>query len=147
MFFGGAWISGGWGAVGWGCKCYLGSAEIVSFSSRTFSHLNQIWLKCETLLLFFLIIFYYISFDQQSSEDVLKNVANFTGKHQHRCFPVKLAKLSRTYFLKSTSGGGFCTFCTHMTSRAIWVDEITNIMVTIKKIKKAKPFWKNSFLK
>ena len=52
-------------AVEWGCKSYLGPAEIVSFSSRSFSHLNIIWLKCETPLLFFLLIIYYISFHQQ----------------------------------------------------------------------------------
>ena len=58
----------------WGdAMFYLGPAEIVSFSSRSFSHLNQIWFKCKTPLLFFLIIFYYISFDQQSSADVLQN--------------------------------------------------------------------------
>ena len=54
MFFGSAWIFGRWGAVGWDCKSYLGPAEIVSFSSRSFSYLNQIWFKCETRLLFFL---------------------------------------------------------------------------------------------
>ena len=45
---------------GWwsgGRKSYLGLAEIVSFSSRFFSHLNQILFKCKTRLLFFLIIF------------------------------------------------------------------------------------------
>ena len=73
FFFGGAWIFGGWGVVGWGRKSYLGPAEIVSFSSRSFSHLNQLWFKCKTPLLFFLIIFYYTSFDQQSSADVLQN--------------------------------------------------------------------------
>ena len=83
LFFGGVWIFGKWGAVGWDCKSYLGPAEIASFSSRSFSHSNQIWFKCETPLL---IIFYYISFDQQSSADVfqnrfLKNFANSTGKH------------------------------------------------------------------
>ena len=73
LFFGGAWIFGGLGAVGWGCKSYLGPAEIASFSSRSFSHLNQISFKSETPLLFFLLIFYYISFDQQSSADILQN--------------------------------------------------------------------------
>ena len=43
------------------------------FFQPVFPYLNQIWLKCETPLLFFLIIFYYISFDQQSSTDVLQN--------------------------------------------------------------------------
>ena len=87
----------------WGRKSYLGPAEIVSFSSRSFSHLNQrrrrlsyrnqsidLWsksvdwflydnglrherVKYETPLLFFLIIFNYIPFDQQSSTDVLQN--------------------------------------------------------------------------
>ena len=48
------------------------------------------------------------------SKGVLKNFANFTGKHmcwtlflkkrlQHRCFPVKFAKLLRTLVLKNTS--------------------------------------------
>ena len=78
------------GVVGWGRKSYFGLAEIVSFFRRSFSHLNQIWFKCETLLLFFLIIFYYISFDQQSSANVLQN----------RCFPAKLAKFLRTPFFK-----------------------------------------------
>ena len=55
--------------------------------------------------------------------DVLKNFANFTGKHQcwslfliklqawgrlqHRCFPVKFTRFSRTSFLQNTSGGCF----------------------------------------
>ena len=59
--------------VGWGRRSYLGLAEIVSFSSRSFSHLNQILFKYKTSLLFFLIIFYYISFDQQLSADILQN--------------------------------------------------------------------------
>ena len=48
-------------------KSYL--AEIVSFPSQSFSHLNQIWFKCETALLISVIIFNYKSFDQQSSAD------------------------------------------------------------------------------
>ena len=57
--------------------------------------------------------------------DVLKKIANFTKKFQcwshflkkspeikrlqHRCFPVTFAKLLRTSFLQSTSGGvGVC---------------------------------------
>ena len=80
LFFGGAWIFGGLGAVGWGCKSYLGPAEIASFSSRSFSHLNQISFKSETPLLFFLIIFYYISFDQHNCiSKIFKN--NFFKKH------------------------------------------------------------------
>ena len=59
---------------------------------------------------------------------------------QHRSFSVKLAKFLRTPFLKNTFGGCFCTYCTHMTSHAYAVDEITDIMVTIKKMKKAKTF-------
>ena len=59
--------------VEWGRKSYLGLAEIVSFSSRSFSHLNQILFKCETPLLVFVIIFYYIPFDQQSSAAALQN--------------------------------------------------------------------------
>ena len=73
LLFDGAWIFGGWGAVGWGCNSYLGPAEIVSFSNRSFSNLNPICFKCETPLLYFLIIFYYISFDQQSSANVIQN--------------------------------------------------------------------------
>ena len=48
---GDVWIFGGWGVVGWGRKSYLGPAEIVSFSSQSFSHLKQIWFKCEIPLL------------------------------------------------------------------------------------------------
>ena len=59
---------------------------------------------------------------------------------QHRSFSVKLAKFLRTPFLKNTFGGCFCTYCTHMTSHAYAVDEITDIMVAIKKMKKAKTF-------
>ena len=61
--------------VEWGRKSYLGLAEIVSFSSRSFSHLNQILFKCIAPLLFLVIIFYYVSFDQQSSAAVLQNKA------------------------------------------------------------------------
>ena len=61
----------------------------------------------------------------------LKNFVNFTGKHlcwslfliklqawnfvkkrlQHRCFPVKFAKVLRTPVLKNTSGGYFYLCC------------------------------------
>ena len=57
--------------------------------------------------------------------NVLKNFANFTGKHycwslffiklqawrrlQHRCFPVKFTKYLRTPFLQNTFGGCFWT--------------------------------------
>ena len=56
---------------GWSRKSYLGPAEMVSFSSRSFSHLNQIWFKCETPPLFFLIISYYVK--RQWSAYVLQN--------------------------------------------------------------------------
>ena len=60
--------------VEWGRKPYSGPAEIVSYSSLYFSHL------------FFLIIFYYISFDCSRPQilykiSARKNFANFTGKH------------------------------------------------------------------
>ena len=49
-------------------------------------------------------------------KDVLENFAKFTGKHlcqrlqsQRQCFPVNLAKFSRTSFLQNTSGGCFQT--------------------------------------
>ena len=76
------WMRGGWV----GQKVLFRASWNRSFSSRSFSHLNRLWFKCKTPLLFFLIIFYYISFDQQSSADVfqnrfLKNFANSTGKH------------------------------------------------------------------
>ena len=64
---------------------------------------------------------------------------------QQRCFSVKLAQFLRKPSLKNTSFGCFCTYCTHMTSHAIGVDEITDIIVTIKKMKRAKTFWKHSF--
>ena len=57
--------------------------------------------------------------------DVLKNFASFTGKHQcwslfliklqawgilqHRCFPVRFTRFSRTPFLQNTTGGCFWT--------------------------------------
>ena len=72
-FFDSAWIFGGWEVVEWGRKSYVGQAEIVFFSSWSFSHLNQILCKCKTPLLFFVIIFYYTSFNQQSSATVLQN--------------------------------------------------------------------------
>ena len=81
---------------------------------------------------------------------VRKNCVNFIGKHlcwslflkkdfmkkrlQHRCFPAKLAK---HLFLKNTSGSCFCTYCTHMTSHAVWVDEVRDIMISIKKMNKS----------
>ena len=43
---------GGWGVVEWGRRSYLGPAEIVSSSSQSFLHLNQIWFKCFTALIF-----------------------------------------------------------------------------------------------
>ena len=78
-------VDGMWMAVGWGCKSYLGSAEIVSFSSRSFSHLNQICFKCEIPLLFFLRpqMFFKIG--------ALKIFSNFTGKHL--CWSLFLIKL------------------------------------------------------
>ena len=64
---------GPWGMSIGGRKYYLGPAEIAPFSSLYFSHLNQILFKVETTLIFVLIIFYYVSFDQTSSADVLQN--------------------------------------------------------------------------
>ena len=64
---------GSWGMSIGGRKYYLGPAEIAPFSSLYFSHLNQILLKVEATLIFVLIIFYYVSFAQTSSADVLQN--------------------------------------------------------------------------
>ena len=131
MFFEGAWIFRGWEMVGWGRKSYLGPTEIASFSSRSFWHLNQIWFKYETPLLFLLIIFSYILFDQQSSADVLQNRCSYKFCYYHRKTPVleslfkKVAGAQqRTPFLKNISGCSFLVSCTHMMSHAIWVDEI-----------------------
>ena len=110
LFFGGAWIFGGWGVVGWGRKSYLGPAEIVSFSSWSFSRLNQIWFECETLLLIFLMRFYYISFAQQLYADVLQCLSlrpatllkrdSNTGAFLWNLFLAKLTKFLRTSFFK-----------------------------------------------
>ena len=103
MFFDGAWIFGGWGVVDWGRKSCLGLAEILSFSSRFFSHLNQIWFKCETPLLFFLITFieYRNSHPQMFFKIGVPQACNFTKKRlQGRCFPVKLVTFLRTLFFK-----------------------------------------------
>ena len=54
---------------------------------------------------------------------VVLNVCNFIKKSlQHRCFPVKLAKIFRTPFLQSTTGGCF------------WILQITFYILT-KRIK------------
>ena len=45
----------------------------------------------------------------------LRPVTLLKKRPQHGCLPVKLAKFLRTSFLKNTSGGCFCTYCTHMT--------------------------------
>ena len=114
LFFGGAWIFGGWGVVEWGRKSYLGPTEIVSFSSQSFSHLNQIWFKCETPLLFFLIIFYYI--EKQSPTYVLQNrypsglQLYWKETAKQVFFSCEICKILRTPFLKNTSGGYFCTY-------------------------------------
>ena len=79
-------------------EAYLKPTEIVSFSSRSFSHLNQIWFQCETPLLFFLIILYYIFYYSLTACNFIKN------RLQHRCFPAKLAKFLRTVFLRNISG-------------------------------------------
>ena len=131
MFFGGAWIFGRWGVVGWGRKSYLGPAEIISLSSRSFSHLSQIWCKCETPFLFFRPQMFF-------KVGVRKNLANFGMQlylkaTPRRCFPVKLAKFLRTSFFKEHLWW-LLTYCTHMTSHAIWVDVITDIMISIKKM-------------
>ena len=123
LFFGSAWISDGWGAVGWGCKSYLGPGEIVSFFILSFSHLNQIWFKCEIPLLFFLIMFYYAHLMSSRPQMFFKigvrkilliwqeNICvgvflnkvaglrayNFIKKWlQHRCVPVKVKTFLRT---------------------------------------------------
>ena len=79
-------------------EAFLRPTEIVSFSSRSFSHLNQIWFQCETPLLYFLIILYYIFYYSLRACNFIKN------RLQYRCFPAKLAKFLRTVFLKNTSG-------------------------------------------
>ena len=43
----------------------------------------------------------------------------------------------RTPFVKNNSGGCFYIYCTHMMSHAILIDEITDIMISIKKINKS----------
>ena len=148
MFFGGAWIFGGWGVVKWGRMSYLGPVEIVSFSSRSLSRLNQIWFKCETRLLFFLIIFYYIE-KQLSFKIGVPQACNFIKKRlQHRCFPVKLAKFLRTPFFKE-----------HLRWLLLYIlythDVISNLSrwnkgyndIYKKRWIKAKAWRKNSFLK
>ena len=139
MFFGGAWIFGGWGAVGWGCKSYLGPAEIVSFSSRSFSYLNQIWFKCETRLLFFLnfITYHLISSRPQIFFKIGIRKILLISQENICVLIIEQNSLLLLSFLKNTSGGCFCTYCTHMTSHAIWVDEIRDIIVSIKKINKS----------
>ena len=94
------WMKSG----GMGQKVYLEPAEITPFSCWPFSHLNQIWFKCETPLLFFLM-FYYISFDQQLSADVLQN--RYSGKHMcWSLFLIKLHALRPATLLKRDSKTG-----------------------------------------
>ena len=98
---------------------------------------------------------------------VLKNFANFTGKHlcwslflikfqtlrpatllkrdSRQVFSCTISKFLRALFLKNTSGGCFCTYYTHMTSHAIWVDEITDITISIKALEHGYIFSKYSW--
>ena len=130
MFFDGAWIFSGWGVVGWRYVLFRASWNHIFFQPVFLTFKSNLIEMRNTALIFSNNISLHIIWSAvvcrcSSKLGVLKHFANFTGKHQHRCFPVKLANISRTPFLKSTSGGCFCTYCTHMTSHAIWVDEIT----------------------
>ena len=108
-FFGVAWIIVGWRGSGVGKKSYLGAAEIVCFSSQDISGSNkdfysQIWFKCETPLIFFL----------------MRNMFFF-------------CRLCKNYWI---------TYYTLMTSHVIWVDEIPDVMISMKKDKVKKHFLK-----
>ena len=39
------------------------------------------------------------------------------------------------------------TYCTHMTSHAIWVDKIADVMISIKKLKHFEKIFLNKFYK
>ena len=72
----------------------------------------------------------------------VSQTCNFIKKRlQHRCFLVKLAKFLRTPPVAAS------IHIVHTWRRMQWVDEITDIMISIKKINNTQIFWKNSFLK
>ena len=60
-------------------------------------------------------------------------------------FTNKSHALQKKFFIEKNS---FFTCCTHMTSHAIWIDEISGVMISIKKItKNLKHFGKIVFFK
>ena len=63
---------------------------------------------------------------------MLKSLVNKVAGVKHRFFPVKLANFLRTSFLKSASGGCFCTYCPRMASHAVLVGGVSDRVVSIK---------------
>ena len=71
----------------------------------------QIWFKCETPLLFCLI------------RTIVYRKILFIEKNSFFCW-----RLCKNYWI---------TYCTHMTSLVIWIDEIVDVMISRKNISKS----------
>ena len=67
----------------------------------------------------------------------VKHRSNFYRKTIFTEKKVFFCRLCKNYWI---------TCCTHMTSHAIYVDEITGVTISTKKSIKTKTFWKSSFL-
>ena len=158
MLFGGALIICGWGMVWWCRKSYSGPAEIASFSSEDFSQSNNhdtFWHVVSTgyfgiLFLWAIAVYLFQILCSMKSVVLLKYTLRFfifriylTVKHCSYFFLIKTMvywekKLSieKKVFFCRLCKNCWITCCTHMTSHAIWVDEITDVMISIKKINK-----------
>ena len=79
----------------------------------------QIWFQCGTLFLFFLI---------------------------RSMVCRKKLFIEKVVFCWRLCKNHWITYCTHMTSHAIWVDEIARV-ISMKKINKGKAIWKNIFVR
>ena len=186
----------GVGEGGEGRKCYLGPAEITSFSSRNFNRNNEhdtFWHVVSNGYLYFLFLWTIADSNFRPLEickkiDFPLSVITFTvNSHAENHFHKHIYLIQMLYSMKSvflskytlrflprffniqiwfkwetplliflirTSStekklyrkSFFCcrlcknywiTYCTDMTSHAIWVDEIADVIISIKRINKS----------
>ena len=132
MFFGGALIVGGWEVVEWG-RINLGPAEIVSSSSQDFSQ-TKFWHVVTTGHIYVLFLW------------VIAVIALIFANKNHLVYRKKLfiqfawihtGSLINTHIKKRVFCCRLCenywiTYCTHVASHANRVDEIVDVMTSIK---------------
>ena len=133
MFFGGALIVGGWEVVEWG-RINLGPAAFVSSSSQDFSQ-SKFWHVVTTGYVYVLILWViavialifanknHIVYRKKTLYTVCVNPYGFPYQQSHRKKGFFCCRLCENYWI---------TYCTHVASHANKVDEIVDVMTSIK---------------